>query len=170
MTGTQGADSLRRSFDVLQSTGCAGTNALTMITGVPASITAQMIARGQITATGVRPPEAVIATQPFLAELGSRGITIHECEERRRMLPVAARGRPAHTCHSRASRARRAGGAHGGSYFRDAARPGGTAAPSTDHGPPGLARRRCRSRVRVRALAATVGRRRRLRAGGRDSC
>ena len=43
---------------------------------IPLSIGAQMIARGDITAKGVLPPETVIDPGIFFAELEKRGITI----------------------------------------------------------------------------------------------
>ncbi len=49
-------------------------------TGFPASIAAQMIARGEIQATGVRAPEEVVPPQPFFAELQKRGIEVRGSE------------------------------------------------------------------------------------------
>lgn len=46
--------------------------------GVPLSIGAQLIASGQVTARGVRPPEIALPTQPFFDELAKRGITVEE--------------------------------------------------------------------------------------------
>lgn len=46
--------------------------------GIPLSIGAQMIARGQVERTGVIPPELAFASQPFFDELARRGIRIHE--------------------------------------------------------------------------------------------
>ena len=45
-------------------------------TGFPISVAAQMIAAGQITATGVQPPETAIPPREFLARLELRGIRI----------------------------------------------------------------------------------------------
>jgi len=45
-------------------------------TAAPASIVAQMIASGRITAHGVIPPELVVPVQPFLKELRRRGLRI----------------------------------------------------------------------------------------------
>jgi lysine 6-dehydrogenase len=45
---------------------------------IPLSIGAQMIARGDIEARGVLPPESVIDPEIFFAELEKRGITIHQ--------------------------------------------------------------------------------------------
>jgi len=46
--------------------------------GVPASIAAQMLARGDIKVKGVIPPENCIDPEPFMAELGKRDIKILE--------------------------------------------------------------------------------------------
>ncbi|MBN1485143.1 MAG: hypothetical protein JXA37_10500, partial [Chloroflexia bacterium] len=45
---------------------------------IPLSIAVQMIARGEVTARGVVPPEVAIDPLPFFRELGRRGIEIHE--------------------------------------------------------------------------------------------
>ncbi len=45
-------------------------------TGFPISVAAQMLARGEISAHGVHPPERVIPPQPFLQQLDERGIKI----------------------------------------------------------------------------------------------
>ena len=45
---------------------------------IPLSIGAQMIARGEIEARGVLPPETVIKPELFFAELEKRGITIEQ--------------------------------------------------------------------------------------------
>jgi lysine 6-dehydrogenase len=46
--------------------------------GIPLSIGAQMIARGQVTGKGVLPPERAFPTEPFFAELARRGIVVEE--------------------------------------------------------------------------------------------
>jgi len=46
--------------------------------GIPLSIGAQMIARGDVTERGVVPPETAIDPQILFAELARRGIEIHE--------------------------------------------------------------------------------------------
>ena len=46
--------------------------------GIPLSIGAQLIASGQATAAGVRPPELAIPTAPFFRELARRGIVVEE--------------------------------------------------------------------------------------------
>lgn len=45
------------------------------LTGIPASITAQMIAAGQVSETGVFPPEGCLNPEIFLGELAQRNIT-----------------------------------------------------------------------------------------------
>ena len=47
-------------------------------TGIPASIGAQMLGRGEIKAKGVVASEACIDPEPFMAELAKRGITFTE--------------------------------------------------------------------------------------------
>lgn len=46
--------------------------------GLPLSVGAQLIARGQITGKGVLPPERALPTEPFFAELARRGIEVEE--------------------------------------------------------------------------------------------
>ena len=46
--------------------------------GIPLSIGAQMIARGDVTVTGVVPPESAFDPDIFLGELRRRGIEVHE--------------------------------------------------------------------------------------------
>jgi lysine 6-dehydrogenase len=53
------------------------------LTGLPLTIGTLMLARGEIEATGVVPPEACIEPGPFLAELEKRGIKIHDMSGQR---------------------------------------------------------------------------------------
>ena len=53
-----------------------GTNATARMTGIPASIAAQKLARGEVQRTGVMAPEACFDPQSFFAELAKRGIVI----------------------------------------------------------------------------------------------
>jgi lysine 6-dehydrogenase len=53
-----------------------GTNATAKMTGIPASIAAQKLARGEVQRTGVVAPEACFDPQSFFAELAKRGIVI----------------------------------------------------------------------------------------------
>jgi saccharopine dehydrogenase-like NADP-dependent oxidoreductase len=46
--------------------------------GIPLSIGAQMIARGQAEKKGVVPPELAFSSQPYFAELARRGMGVHE--------------------------------------------------------------------------------------------
>jgi saccharopine dehydrogenase-like NADP-dependent oxidoreductase len=48
------------------------------ITGVPASITSQMLATGEIQVKGVLPPEACIEPKSFMAKLAKRNIKLYE--------------------------------------------------------------------------------------------
>ncbi len=54
--------------------------------GIPLSIGAQMLARGQVADKGVIPPEIAIPTYPFFDELARRGIEINEQIEESRCL------------------------------------------------------------------------------------
>ncbi len=62
-----------------------GASALSYITGVPASIFARMLGKGEIKTLGVIPPECLESRviDRFLAELAEKGIIIHERVERR---------------------------------------------------------------------------------------
>ncbi len=51
--------------------------------GIPLSIGAQMLAKGQVEAKGVVPPEIAFPTQPFFQELAKRGIQVEEKIEER---------------------------------------------------------------------------------------
>lgn len=63
-----------------------GTAAYYKNIGLPLSIGAQMIARGDVTSRGVIPPETALAPNIFFAELARRQIEIHEeIEEYRRL-------------------------------------------------------------------------------------
>ncbi len=54
--------------------------------GIPLSIGAQMLAKGQVEAKGVVPPEIAFPAQPFFDELAKRGIQVEEeIEERGRL-------------------------------------------------------------------------------------
>ena len=55
-----------------------GTSATARMTGIPASIAAQKLARGEVTRKGVMSPEACFEPRLFFAELAKRGILIEE--------------------------------------------------------------------------------------------
>ena len=55
-----------------------GTTATAKMTGIPASIAVQKLARGEVKRTGVMAPEACFDPQSFFAELAKRGIVIEE--------------------------------------------------------------------------------------------
>ena len=55
-----------------------GTAATAMMTGIPASIAAQKLARGEVSRTGVLAPEACFAPASFVAELAARGIVVEQ--------------------------------------------------------------------------------------------
>ncbi len=53
-------------------------DSMSRLTGIPASIGAQMMAKGMIQQTGVIPPEACIPPAPFIEELKKRDIEIED--------------------------------------------------------------------------------------------
>lgn len=53
-----------------------GTRATAMMTGIPASIAAQKLARGEVSRAGVLAPEACFDPRSFFAELALRGIIV----------------------------------------------------------------------------------------------
>jgi lysine 6-dehydrogenase len=55
-----------------------GTAATARMTGIPASIGAQKLARGEVSRAGVLAPEACFDPEPFFEELSRRGIRVHE--------------------------------------------------------------------------------------------
>jgi saccharopine dehydrogenase (NAD+, L-lysine-forming) len=55
-----------------------GTGATARMTGIPASIGAQLLARGRAKARGVVAPEACFDPEEFFRELEARGIRVHE--------------------------------------------------------------------------------------------
>ena len=57
-----------------------GTTATARVTGIPASIGAQKLARGEATSAGVMSPDACFAPLPFFEELSRRGINVEERE------------------------------------------------------------------------------------------
>ncbi|PYS82175.1 MAG: hypothetical protein DMF67_14140 [Acidobacteria bacterium] len=57
-----------------------GTSATARVTGIPASIGAQKLARGEVTRAGVLAPEVCFEPQPFFQELSRRGIHVREQE------------------------------------------------------------------------------------------
>jgi lysine 6-dehydrogenase len=57
-----------------------GTTATARVTGIPASIGAQKLARGEATSAGVMSPDACFEPLPFFEELSRRGINVEERE------------------------------------------------------------------------------------------
>lgn len=55
-----------------------GTSATAKVTGIPASIGAQKLARGEVARTGVVAPEACFEPTSFFSELARRGLIIQE--------------------------------------------------------------------------------------------
>jgi lysine 6-dehydrogenase len=69
--GTPGTSSYRSSHPT--DWGAAGT---ARMTGIPASIAVQALARGDVRRTGVMGPEAAFEPEPFFQELKQRGIVV----------------------------------------------------------------------------------------------
>jgi lysine 6-dehydrogenase len=46
--------------------------------GIPFSISAKMIARGQAEKKGIAPPERAFSSRPYFAELARRDMGVHE--------------------------------------------------------------------------------------------
>jgi saccharopine dehydrogenase (NAD+, L-lysine-forming) len=55
-----------------------GRQATAKMTGIPASIGAQLLARGEVASTGVLAPEAAFEPARFISELARRGIRVEE--------------------------------------------------------------------------------------------
>ncbi len=55
-----------------------GQQATAKMTGIPASIGAQLLAHGEVRRTGVLAPEATFEPTRFIAELARRGIRVEE--------------------------------------------------------------------------------------------
>lgn len=79
VVGTHQGRAVRRVYKS-QHPGMAdwGQDATANMTGIPASIGAQMLAQGKAKAKGVVAPEACFQPEEFFRELEKRGITVHE--------------------------------------------------------------------------------------------
>lgn len=55
-----------------------GRQATAKMTGIPASIAAQLLAHGEVQGKGVMAPEAAFEPARFVAELARRGIYVEE--------------------------------------------------------------------------------------------
>ncbi|MFQ6068385.1 MAG: saccharopine dehydrogenase family protein [Candidatus Bathyarchaeia archaeon] len=58
-----------------------GVSALAYLTGMPMSIIAQMLAKGEIMKKGVLPAELAVEPEPFFVELAKRGVKILETSQ-----------------------------------------------------------------------------------------
>ncbi|MGD8505848.1 MAG: saccharopine dehydrogenase C-terminal domain-containing protein [Candidatus Bathyarchaeota archaeon] len=77
--GKKNGKKLSHTVDsVFRSNKAWKCNAGQVAVGVPASITAQMLAKGEIDVKGAIPPELCIEPEPFFAELAKRNIRVHE--------------------------------------------------------------------------------------------
>lgn len=75
VVGEKDGEEARCTFDVINDPKPEwNASSSGFVTGVPASIIAQMLARGEIQLRGVVPSEACIRPEPFIAELTKRGI------------------------------------------------------------------------------------------------
>ena len=63
-----------------------GVSALAYLTGMPLSVVAQMLAKGEIKQTGVLPPETAVKPEPFIKEIAKRGVKITETMQRARSI------------------------------------------------------------------------------------
>jgi len=79
VTGEKDGGKARCTFDVINDSKPEwNASSSGFVTGVPASIIAQMLARGDIQLKGVLPSESCVKPEPFIAELKKRGIKISE--------------------------------------------------------------------------------------------
>ncbi len=77
VTGTKSGRRSRLGLDAITRYSTRPNfTAVARDTGFPASIVAQMMARGEIEATGVRAPEEVVPPERLFAELAKRGIGV----------------------------------------------------------------------------------------------
>jgi saccharopine dehydrogenase (NAD+, L-lysine-forming) len=75
--GEKDGGEARCTFDVINDSKPEwNASSSGFVTGVPASIIAQMLARGDIQLKGVLPSEMCVKPEPFIAELKKRGIKI----------------------------------------------------------------------------------------------
>ena len=78
-TGTAGGESKRLVYDIVDKQDeSTGLSAMMRTTAFPASIIAQMMAKGEVLARGATPQETAIDPEKFVAELRRRNIDIHE--------------------------------------------------------------------------------------------
>ena len=77
--GTAGGESKRLVYDIVDKQDeSTGLSAMMRTTAFPASIIAQMMAKGEVLARGATPQEKAIDPEKFVAELGRRNINILE--------------------------------------------------------------------------------------------
>ena len=84
--GSNGSGSKRLRYDIVDKQDAGtGLSAMMRTTAFPASIIAQMMAKGEVLMRGATPQEKAIDPDKFVAELARRNININESE-----LPAAA--------------------------------------------------------------------------------
>jgi lysine 6-dehydrogenase len=82
VTGTREKSDVQVTWECVDSVNQAdGISAMTRLRAFPASIMAQLIARGDIADHGVFAPDQCLPTKIYLAELASRGIHVTMTEE-----------------------------------------------------------------------------------------
>jgi saccharopine dehydrogenase-like NADP-dependent oxidoreductase len=83
VSGTRGGTRVRLVQEVIDRRDLeSGLTAMSRLVGFTASIGAQMLAGGQITRRGLLSPTQNVPIEPFLIELGRRGIRVAQTEER----------------------------------------------------------------------------------------
>ena len=83
MVGTKGEEKVKLSLSAMtEDYDRWGVDGEGYKTAISAAIGAEMLARGDIKAKGVLPPEACIEPEPFIAELTKRNIRIQEKMEK----------------------------------------------------------------------------------------
>lgn len=79
--GVKGSERKQLRYDIVDKFDkVTGLSAMMRTTAFPASIIAQMMAKGEVAERGATPQENVIDPEKFIAELAKRNIKITECE------------------------------------------------------------------------------------------
>ena len=87
VVGEKDGEKIQCTFDVINDPKPEwNASSSGFVTGVSASIIAQMLARGDIQLRGVAPSEVCIRPEQFISELKKRGIRIHETLKTTRLL------------------------------------------------------------------------------------
>lgn len=82
VSGTESGRQVVYTLDALADADpVRGLSAVAIDTGVPPSVVARMLARGEIRERGVRPPEACVEPLPFFEEIARRGMRVRVARE-----------------------------------------------------------------------------------------